>query len=66
MSYWHFFAGVGALLNDFLAVISVIGPGVRLFSPSRANSFVLLMRTRRAPSSWLGDSLMTFLLSAQV
>ena len=39
MNYWHFFAGVGALLNDFLAVISVIGTTVMLLSPSRANSF---------------------------
>ena len=39
MNYWHFFAGVGALLNDFLAVISVVGSAVMLFSPSRANNF---------------------------
>jgi len=39
MNYWHFFAGVGALLNDFLAVISVVGSAVMLLSPSRANSF---------------------------
>jgi hypothetical protein len=39
MNYWHFLAGVGALLNDFLAVISVIGTTVMLFSPSRASSF---------------------------
>ncbi len=40
MSYWQYFAGIGLLLNDFLAVISVIGSAVMLFSPSRANSFV--------------------------
>jgi hypothetical protein len=39
MAYWQYFAGIGALLNDFLAMISVIGSAVMLFSPSRANSF---------------------------
>ena len=39
MSYWQYLAEIGALLNDFLAVISVIGSAVMLLSPSRANNF---------------------------
>lgn len=39
MNYWQFLAGIGAMLNDFLAAISVIGSAVMLFVPSRSNSF---------------------------
>ncbi|OGO31114.1 MAG: hypothetical protein A2Z16_15680 [Chloroflexi bacterium RBG_16_54_18] len=39
MSTWQLFAGLGTLINDFLALMSAIGSAFMLFSPSRTTSF---------------------------
>ena len=39
MNTWHLFAGLGTLINDFLALMSAIGAAFMLFSPSRASGF---------------------------
>lgn len=39
MNPWFMFAGLGTLINDFLALMSAIGSAFMLFNPSRTTGF---------------------------